>query len=402
MKFGRGAYKYIVVGFNGDSSSTGFASRVSSITTEMTKEPARVLIVRFVPMFHRAKSWKRTWKRGDRVDIIEVPALPISRYAGLRTLSVAVSARILWAIVIWFRPRVVQCECHEAAALGSQLNLDSQLYADLHGAAPEEARYTRLAAGRSDMSMVRWLEQVEARIVRRFDKLIVVAPKMIAHLEEKTGVPIRAKTAVLPVFADETFFKPLRKEHFKRELGLDGKTVFLYSGGMQRYQCIEETIAWFRALSARIPNAFLVVFTPAPDVAKARVSAVLGDLPDNIRIASVCNADLADHVSAADFGFVLREPEVLNAVASPTKAVEYLARGVRLICTKDAGNAFDYLDQFGAGVLVPLAPTVDDVDRVTEEIGRLLLKDVPVEAVHKQLSRDGYAGVLRQLYGRAV
>lgn len=402
MNFGRGAYKYVVVGYNGDSASTGFASRVSSIAAEMTKEGTRALIVRFVPMPRRARSWKRTWHRGDQVDLLEVPALPISRYAGLRTLSVAISARILWAIVAWIRPQIIQCECHEAAALGSQLELDSLLYADLHGAAPEEARYARLAAGSRDMSMVEWLDEVESQIVRRFDKLIVVAPKMIQHLEEKTGVPVREKTAVLPIFADESFFKPLRKQHFKRELGLDGKTVFLYSGGMQRYQCIDETIAWFQALSAWIPNAFLLIFTPAPDVAKRRVLAVMGDLPSNIRITSVCHANLADQVSAADFGFVLREPELLNAVASPTKAVEYLARGVRLICTKDAGNACEYVDRFASGLIVPLAPTVEDVDRATIEISRLLLKDVPVDAVHRQLSRAGYAGVLRELYGPAV
>lgn len=402
MNFSRGAYKYVVVGFNGDSSSTGFASRVSSMTAEMTKEGARALVVRFVPMPRRARSWKRTWQRGDQVDLLEVPALPISRYAALRTLSVAVSARILWAIVAWFRPQIIQCECHEAAALGSQLELDSLLYADLHGAAPEEARYTRLAAGRSDMSMVDWLEEVEARLVRRFDKLIVVAPKMIEHLEKKTGVSLRVKAAVLPIFSDESFFKPLRKQHFKRELGLDGKTVFLYSGGMQRYQCIDETIAWFQALSARIPNAFLLVFTPAPEVAWQRVSAVIGELPGNIRIASVSHADLADHVSAADFGFVLRESEVLNAVASPTKAVEYLARGVRLICTKDAGSAFDYVDRFGAGLIVPLVPTSESVDQAAVEIDRLLSVEVPVEAVHSQLSRVGYAEVLRQLYWEAA
>jgi len=368
----------------------------------MTKDGSRALVVRFVPMPHRKRSWEKAWQRSDRVDLLEVPALPISRYAWLRKLSVAVSACMLRAIVAWVRPQVVQCECHEAAALGSQLDFEGLLYADLHGAAPEEARYTRVTAGRSDMGMVEWLEEVEVRLVCRFDKLIVVAPKMIEHLEEKTGVPLHDKVAILPIFADESFFKPLRKEHFKRDLGLDGKTVFLYSGGMQRYQCIDETIAWFQALSARIPNAFLLVFTPAPDVARQRVSGLMGGLPGNVQIASVGHADLADYMSAADFGFVLREPEVLNAVASPTKAVEYLARGVRLNCTKDAGSAFDYVDRFGPGLIVPLVPTAEGVDRAAIEINCLLAADVPVEAVHGQLSRSNYAEVLRQLYGQAA
>ncbi|NRP30880.1 MULTISPECIES: hypothetical protein [unclassified Aliiroseovarius] len=402
MNLARGSYKYVVVGFNGDPSSTGFASRVSAVTAEMTKGGSRALVVRFVPMPHRNRSWKKRWQRSDQVDLLEIPALPISRYAWLRRLSVAVSAFVLQAIVAWVRPKVVQCECHEAASLGSQLEFEGLLYADLHGAAPEEARYTRLTAGRSDMSMVEWLNEVEDQIVRRFDKLIVVAPRMIEHLEVKTGVSLHAKASVLPIFADESFFKPLHKEYFKRELGLDGKIVFLYSGGMQRYQCIEETIVWFQALSARIPNAFFLMFTPEPKVAGQRAEAIMGELPGNIRIASVDQANLADHMSAADFGFVLREPELLNAVASPTKAVEYLARGVRLICTKDAGSAFDHMNRFGSGLILPLVPTAKDVDLALTEINRLLAVDVPVEAVHRQLSRGGYAKVLRQLYGHTA
>lgn len=399
MSLGDATYKYVVVGFNGDSSSTGFASRVSAVTAEMTKDGSRALVVRFVPIQNFRRSWKRTWQRSDRVDLLEVPALPISRYAGMRRLSVALSARLLRAIVAWARPKVVQCECHEAASLGSQINFECLLYADLHGAAPEEAQYTRLTAGRSDMSMVEWLEEVESQIVRRFDKLIVVAPRMIEHLEKKTGLRLKEKIAVLPIFADDNFFKPLRKEEFKRKLKLDGKIVFVYSGGMQRYQCIDETIAWFQVFMARLPNAFFLIFTPSPEMATQRVRDLIGHLPDNIWITSVDRANLPDYMSAADFGFVLREPELLNAVASPTKAVEYLSRGVRLVCTKDAGSALDYVARFGSGLIVPLVPTADDADLAAQEIDRLLAVDVPVEAVRAQLSRGGYAQVLQQLYG---
>lgn len=395
---GRNSYKYVVVGFNGDTSSTGFASRVRAVTAEMTMDGSRALVVRFVPLPHRGRSWKPTFPRNGQVDLLEIPSLPISRYAGLRKVSVKISGRILRAIVGRVRPEVVQCECHEAAAIGGQLDFPGLLYADLHGAAPEEALYARQADGRTDLSIVDWLNRIESAIVRRFDKLIVVAPRMIEHLETKTGFAVSDKTVVLPVFADEKFFRPLHKDRIKKELGLEGKTVFLYSGGLQRYQCIDQTIHWFRELTARVPNAAFLIYTPGPEIAAQRVQDLLGHIPGNVRIESVARDNLPDYISAADFGFVLREPEVLNAVASPTKAVEYLARGVRLICTEHAGSAVDYVKRFGAGMLVPLVPDAVDVDRAVANIDCLMTMEVPVEAVHAELSRGGYANALRQLY----
>ncbi len=398
MSSGRGSYKYVVVGFNGDPANTGFASRVSAVVAQMTKNGDRAMVVRFVPRFSRARSWKAAWPRDPRVTLLEVPALPISRYGLLRKISVALCSGLLRAVVAATRPAVLQCECHEAAALGSRLKFGGLRYADLHGAAPEEARYTRQSAGRGDLSMVRWLEEVEAEIVRRFDRLIVVTPRMIQHLEAKTGLPLQGKSAVLPIFADETFFKPLDKARWKRELGLEGKVVLLYSGGMQKYQCIEETVRWFAALRERIPNAHLLVFTPSPDVAQRTIRPLAGPLMADVTIRSVAKADLADHISAADFGFVLRERELLNTVSAPTKAVEYLARGVRPICTADAGNAADYVERFRSGLIVPLHPTPAEVDHAAAEIARLLALDVPVGDVHAQLSQGGYSETIRRLY----
>lgn len=391
-------YKYLIVCLNGDPATTGLASRVSAISAEMTKDGSRLLVVRFVPKLHHGRSWKTNWQRTDLVDLLEVPALPISRYAILRKASVALCTIALKAIVAFFKPEVVQCECHEAASLGCGLNFDGTLYADIHGAAPEEAKYARLAMGNKDMAMVSWLSKVESQMADRFDKIIVVSPKMISHIERKHGISISTKASVLPIFPDRTFFEPVDKEKWKINLGLTENIVFVYSGGMQPYQCVDQVIYWFKLIRSHLQNAKLLIFTADTDVARRKIDDQAKELMGSIKIMSVPKSDLANYISAADFGFVLREHNIINSVSSPTKTVEYLSRGVNVICTSDAGNTIDYINRFGCGLVVPLVPTHEDVNRMIDEIKVLHGINIPLEDVHAHLSQDAYAETINKLY----
>lgn len=393
-------FNALVICFNGDPPTTGFAARVGALVEEMTKvsgEP--VLVVRFVPILHTGRSWKRAWPKSAKVTLLEIPALPVSRFRRLRALSVSLSSWLLRGLVRLVRPNVIQCECHEAAALALGLRFSGLLYVDVHGAAPEEAEYSRRTSQNKDMSIVQWLESTEAKMLTKFDKIIVVGQRMIEHLERKTGINLENKATLVPIFPDDSFLRPLSKAQWKRQLGLTGRTVFLYSGGMQTYQCVDEAIMWFVALKSFIPNAFFIILTPTVELARSKVEALCdGYIPDT-RVLSVDKNDLADYISAADFGFVLREPELLNRVSSPTKAVEYLARGVRLICTAEAGSAADHVERFRAGVIVPLTPTPAEVEFTAAAIIRLSRHDVPVEDVHRELSRKRYRGTIKDLYG---
>lgn len=393
-------FDYIVVCHNSDSPNTGFAARVRAVVSEIRSSGKTVLVIRFAPIFRSRESWRGVWGADSNIKLVEIPSLPISRSQVIRGLSIFLSSYILNVIVKRVQPLVVQCECYESAAIALGIDFAGSLYADIHGATPEEMEYFGRGRGWVNEKLIHWFNSVERDTVRNFDKLIVVSENMVSHLEEKVRVVLGNKAEVVPIFPDGSFFKPIDKELCRKHFGLTGRVVFLYSGGMQKYQCIDETIEWFRLIKMEMPESYLLIFTPDVEAAKLKVEGILGQSPLDVAILSVEKERLSDYISAADFGFVLREDEVLNTVSSPTKAVEYLSRGVRLVCTKSSGSAFNYANNFKAGVVVPLKPSASDVDFVVADIRKALGVEVPVDLIQAELSRDGYLDALQRLYGK--
>ena len=58
----------------------------------------------------------------------------------------------------------------------------------------------------------------------------------------------------------------------------------------------------------------------------------------NFRIISVKYEDMPAYLDACDFGFCLRENNIINLVASPTKVLEYISRNVKPILTEYVGD----------------------------------------------------------------
>lgn len=385
----------LIICFNGDTFNTGFTTRVRAISTELTGLNLRLITVRFVPMFHRGRRWKGHWDEKTCGGLIEIPAIPISRSKVARLLSCILCRLITRILIFMLRPAIVQAECHEAAALVVNLNFPGRLYIDIHGAAPEEAAYSRRGRVPYDNSIVDWMNRTEEAIMQSADRLILVSEGMSRHLQEKWKVVRDERTVIVPVFSSARFFAPIDKCLWRKKLKVEHKTVFVYSGGMQKYQCIEETLVWFRAIRNRLNDAHLFIFTA--DVQTAKRLVVTEDA-SSIDIISVNEIDLPNLISIADFGFVLREDELLNRVSAPTKAVEYVSRGVRLLCTASAGNAPDLAKMFDAGIVIPLEFNNDALEVLIEEIIRTSALKLDQPAVNSYISRSRFKEAIVDLY----
>jgi len=69
-------------------------------------------------------------------------------------------------------------------------------------------------------------------------------------------------------------------------------------------------------------------------------------------------------MSIADYGFLLRERSLANAVAAPTKFAEYLAAGLKVLISPGVGDYSDLVEKHALGHVIdenrtdlPLAPT---------------------------------------------
>lgn len=119
----------------------------------------------------------------------------------------------------------------------------------------------------------------------------------------------------------------------------DGK-VFTYTGGLSKWQCINQTLQLYKRIEQASGNTTkLLLLTPEQDKARELV-AQYGIV--HAEISFVHYTKLPDILKDVSFGFVLREDNPVNMVATPTKFANYAANGIIPIytsCVRDFAKA---------------------------------------------------------------
>jgi hypothetical protein len=130
------------------------------------------------------------------------------------------------------------------------------------------------------------------------------------------------------------------------------REVFVYSGGLQEYQCITEMLSIFKYWSSKY-NCFLIFLTKKIEQAKKEIEILNLDT-SCVYVTSALPQELKGYFQLASAAFVLREDNIVNQVASPVKVGEYLGCGLPLIYTKHIGVIQDLLQSKNIGVPVDL------------------------------------------------
>jgi hypothetical protein len=212
---------------------------------------------------------------------------------------------------------------------------------DAHGIVPEE----RALEGHHRAACI--LSVAERFILNRCDTLVCVTRSMHRHFLGKHGQRRQREDVILPILphlGDEAAVA--------QALDAERKTdAVIYAGGMQAWQNVDKMIAAAEAqhqLHYTFLTGDVTRFTARLNTSQVRQSSC----------QSVAPSDVKHFYLNHQFGFVLREADLVNAVACPTKLVEYLYWGVLPVVITPRIGDFDAdsirsvtLDQFLAGDL---------------------------------------------------
>ena len=213
---------------------------------------------------------------------------------------------------------------------------------------------------------------------RRLEKFCYARADAVTVLSEDQRQNVAAKTRrpesvrVIPNFVDTEIVKPADRENaYRKEFGLEGKTVVMYAGNVGLSQSLDLVLEAAAALSYEPDLVFVIngdgAARPALE-AKARGMA-------NVRFVDMQPFErVAEVYSAADIQLVpLKRGLARSSVPSKTYSILAVARP--LIASVDEGSEVArLLERSGAGVAVP----PEDAEQFTKAIRRLL--DAPDEA----------------------
>lgn len=176
------------------------------------------------------------------------------------------------------------------------------------------------------------LNKIDTFAMKKARFILYVSDYMREHYEQLAGCSFKEKSYIMPCFNevyDEAVYQ--YKDY--------GKKVFTYVGSLDLWQCFEQTVTLYKQIEERISNTMFKVLTFNVDEAK-RILSEKG--VKNYSVACVPKEKVKQELLEVTYGFILREDNMVNRVATPTKFSSYLASGVIPIfsdCLKDFSKA---------------------------------------------------------------
>lgn len=130
------------------------------------------------------------------------------------------------------------------------------------------------------------------------------------------------------------------------------KDSFVYIGGMSAWQRIDKMLEIFNNIVKMNSNAKLYIATLEKQKAEEYIELYLDKKNSNrVEVLSLENRkEIQNFLSTKEYGFLIREENVVNHVSSPIKLAEYLSCGVNVIISASVKSYASYIDKHGAGI----------------------------------------------------
>ncbi len=168
-----------------------------------------------------------------------------------------------------------------------------------------------------------WIEAyIEGQVLKRMKFCVFVSEAMRDFYTAKYEITFADKEHyIMPCYNEESIFEEafIRKEN-----------IFVYTGSISKWQCFEEAVKLYREIEKQDRAVSLLVLTPQRE--KAR-EIIIRENVERYHIDFVSKVELGKYLVTARYGFVLREDNPVNNVATPTKFSTYCAYGIIPIFT---------------------------------------------------------------------
>ena len=219
------------------------------------------------------------------------------------------------------------------------------------GVTPEEVDFYEMPWIKKALSKFRY-SLLERIILKNSDFNFFVSNTMLLHYRKKYGYT-KNNNYIMPCFNQSLFEKAFYDEKYS-------KPTFVYTGNLARWQCFEPMVALFKQIKDHLPEATLTIYTKEED----RAQLIMNKYGIEAAIKYVPYQQLAEEIKQYKYGFILREDNVVNNVATPTKMNSYLASGIIPIYTDVVGAYKEHLS--GLKYAIPVDINNKGIERIYE------------------------------------
>lgn len=183
----------------------------------------------------------------------------------------------------------------------------------VQGTFPEENFYRRHS------KIKFWvLSALEKIAIRNASFVFYVSKYMKMHYEKKYRVNTDTKSYIMPCSNEVLHPECFGESRYK-------KNVFCYAGSFSTWQCVGQTLDLYKKIEEIFPDSKLLMLVQDHDKAEQMLRE---REIKNYEIDFVPVEQLQERMKEVKYGFIIREDEILNRVATPTKLSTYMANGI--------------------------------------------------------------------------
>jgi colanic acid biosynthesis glycosyl transferase WcaI len=248
-------------------------------------------------------------------------------------------------------------------------------------------------------SLFRWAYRRAARVVS-------LGPVMTQRLVQKGVLASRITEISNWATGDEGIVRG-RENRLRKEWGLEGCFVIMYSGNLGVAHDVETPIFAVRGLMAEMPTLRLVFVGKGVRLVEAQRLARDAGVSGVVQFRPLVASDMLPHsLGIADLALVTMRTGFEGLVV-PSKLLGYMARGIPTLYVGPPSDSQQLIDESGGG----LCTANGDVDRLIEALRRLagdpeLLAQMSAgaeryyrERVSRQIGLERYRAMIEEVAG---
>ena len=179
-----------------------------------------------------------------------------------------------------------------------------------------------------------------------------VSQKMLDYYRKTFGYK-KDNYVIMPCFNDQMKDSSFYDDKYK-------KPTFVYAGNLAKWQCFPQMIDLFKIIKKKLPNAELTIYSPDQEEAKQ----ILEEKGVEALVKYVPYPQLAEEIKGFKYGFLIREDDTVNNVATPTKMCNYLANGIIPVFSNVIGDFKEELN--GLRYAIPLGERYEGLEKMFE------------------------------------
>lgn len=235
-----------------------------------------------------------------------------------------------------------------------ELTPSTKFFADLHGAFEELIEFPdkSLVKDLGRKAYYRIAKRNEKRYLKEFDGFYSVSNALKNYIETEyqiQGKPFFIIPCGIPQTEVEVESSLANRTLFRSKYGLEKNDIlFIYSGGVSPWQCIEESVKMFERLKSNTSKRVKLLLLSGNKAAIERFKS------EDVFIDSYSGEEVRKVLCAGDFAFMLRQDLVTNNVAYPNKFLEYVSAGLQVISTTAVRDIAEQIMQYKVGHIVDL------------------------------------------------